>query len=196
MLGFTIFPQFLWLRYHFSFSDKGKKVAWEAWKCFPEVSTPFTTIALNPFTNLDLTSPIFTLLQRYTVVIYSKNSNVELVDEARMELFCQGNKTMENIPPTADCLLQHARRAAYQASVWATSEHPQQGRPTPESWGWTWNECDKKWAPVWITQPIANKACLELVKCGCQSKKGCGARCSCKKANWSCTELCKCNCLN
>ena len=179
-----------------AFFGKGKKAAWEAWKCFPEVSTAFTTIALDPFTHLDLASPIFTLLQRYTVVIYSKNSNVEFVDEARMESFCHGNKTMENIPPTADCLLQHARRAAYQASVWTTSEHPLQGRPTPESWGWTWNECDKKWAPVWITQPIANKACLELVKCGCQSKKGCGARCSCKKANWSCTELCKCNCLS
>lgn len=42
---------------------------------------------------------------------------------------------MENIPPTADALLQHARRAAYQASVWATSENTQQRRPTPESWG-------------------------------------------------------------
>ena len=40
---------------------------------------------------------------------------------------------MENIPPTADALLQHARRAAYQASVWATSEKAQQRRPTPES---------------------------------------------------------------
>ena len=25
------------------------------------------------------------------------------------------------------------------------------------------------WLPVWITLPIASKACIELVKCGCKS---------------------------
>ena len=39
---------------------------------------------------------------------------------------------MENIPPTANAMLQHARRAAYQASVWTTSENTQQRRPAPE----------------------------------------------------------------
>ena len=159
------------------------------------ISTAFTAIALNPFTHLDISSPIFDLLQRFTVLLYSKSSNVELLDEARMELFCRDNKAMENIPPTADALLHHARRAAYQARVWATSEKAQQRRPTPESWGWTWDENNKKWEPVWMTQGIASKACQELVKCGCKSEKGRGARCSCKKANWSCTELCKCNCM-
>ena len=28
---------------------------------------------------------------------------------------------MENFPPTTDTLFQHARRAAYQASIWTTS---------------------------------------------------------------------------
>ena len=37
----------------------------------------------------------------------------------------------------------------------------------------------------------SSKACSELVKCSCRSVKGCGARCSCKKANWKCAELCK-----
>ena len=46
---------------------------------------------------------------------------------------------MEKLPPTADALLQHASRA-----VWTTSEISLQSRPTPESWGWTLDECDKK----------------------------------------------------
>ena len=179
-----------------AFFRRGKKMASEAWKCFPDVSTAFTAIALNPFTHLDTTSPIFSLLQRFTILLYSKSSNVELLDEARMELFCRDNKTMESIPPTSNALLQHAKRVAYQASVWARSEITQQRRPTPESWGWTWDECSRKWVPVWTTQPIASKACQELVKCSCKSNKGCGARCSCKKANWSCTELCQCNCIS
>ena len=77
----------------------------------------------------------------------------------------------------------------------STSQHSQQTRPTPESWGWKWDECEKEWTPVWPTQPIASTACIELVKCGYKSEKGRGTRCTCKKANWSCTYLCKCNCL-
>ena len=32
-----------------SFFRKGKKTAWEAWKSYPDVTTAFATIALNPF---------------------------------------------------------------------------------------------------------------------------------------------------
>ena len=46
---------------------------------------------------------------------------MEHVDQARMELFFRENKTMENIPPTLNDLLQK--------------------RPTPGSWGWKWDEC-------------------------------------------------------
>ena len=68
---------------------------------------------------------------------------MEHVDEARMELFCHENKAMENIPPTSDALLQHVKRATYQASIWATSQNSQQERPTPESWGWKWMNVEK-----------------------------------------------------
>ena len=107
---------------------------------------------------------------------------MENVDEARMELFCWENKSMENIPPTSDTLLQHAKRVTYQASVWTSSHNIQQNRPTPESQGWEWDEHGKEWTPVWTTQPTASSACMELVKCSCKSEKGCGTRCSYKKA--------------
>ena len=95
---------------------------------------------------------------------------------------------MENIPPTRDALLHHAKRAVYQASVWAISEQIQQNRPSPETWGWQWDKDTKSWTPVWTTSPIASKACLELIKCSCRSTRGCGARyCGCKKANFMCT---------
>ena len=78
----------------------------------------------------------------------------------------------------------------YQASIWTTSELPQQNRPSPASWGWSLDEVANT-----CTLPVASKACLELIKCSCKSSKGCGVRCGCKKANWNCTELCKCNCI-
>ena len=46
---------------------------------------------------------------RFAILLYTKSSNVELVDEARLELFCHDNKTicMEDISPTTGALLQH-----------------------------------------------------------------------------------------
>ena len=93
-----------------SFFRKGKKTAWEAWKSYPDVTTAFATIALDPFLDFNRQSQIFGLLQRFTVVLYSKGSTLEHVDELRKELFCRDNKLMENLPPTTDALFQHARR--------------------------------------------------------------------------------------
>ena len=51
---------------------------------------------------------------------------------------------MGRLPPTQDALLQHARRATYQAGVWCTSEKAYQSLPSPEGWGWTLK--DNAWA--------------------------------------------------
>ena len=66
-----------------SFFRKGKRLAWEAWKRFPNVSTAFVSVVLNPFTQFDAVSPTFKLLERFTIVLYSKNSNSESVDDVQ-----------------------------------------------------------------------------------------------------------------
>ena len=87
-----------------AFHGRGKKLAWEAWNCYPEVTTAFTYMASNPYASLVLESPHYRLLERFTIVLYNKTSNLEDVDEARMELFCQRSRSMENIPPTRDAM--------------------------------------------------------------------------------------------
>ena len=62
-----------------NFFRKGKKTAQEAWKSYPDVTTAFATIGLNPFLDFNRQSQIFGLLQRFTVVLYSKGSTLELV---------------------------------------------------------------------------------------------------------------------
>ena len=177
-----------------AFFGKGKKTAWEAWNSYPEVTKAFIYMATHPHAPLTKESQHFRYLERFTVVLYDKTSSLESVDEARRELFCQKNRTMENIPPTQDTLLQHSKRVAYQAGIWTTSELAQQQTPTPDGHGWTLDRNSPSWLPVWSTLPLSAKACSELVKCSCKSVKGCGARCSCKKAKWKCTELCRCKC--
>ena len=178
-----------------AFLGKGKKSAWEAWKSYPEVTQAFLYMARHPHAPITVETQHFKLLEHFTVVVYYKASNQESVNEARRELFCQNNKTLETIPPMQDALLQHCKCVAYQAGIWTNSDLAQQQTPTPEVHCLTLDRESNSWVPVWTTLPLASKACSELVKCGCKSVKGCGARCSCKKAQWKCTELCSCNCL-
>lgn len=151
----------------------------------------------DPFCNITEESEHFKLLEHFTVIMYDKTSSLESVNECRRALFCQKGKSMENIPPTQAALLQHSRRAIYQAGIWATAEQAQDDLRSPELWGWT--KSSGTWKPYWTSLEHASKACRELIQCGCKTKEGCtplAAKCSCLKngPGWTCTELCSCHC--
>ena len=192
-VSFPVFHCFTGCDTSLSFYGRGKNTAWTwtAWYHYPQVTEAFMFLAQNPFADVITNSYNFKLLERYTVVLYDKGSNIEGIDEARKILYCQKDKTMETIPPTHDALLQHIRRVIYQAGIWMTCGKSEQNLPSPEGSGWTFNRDSQ----TWITRPIASKACNELIKCRCKSKSGCGTRCACKKARWKCTDLCICNCI-
>ena len=82
------------------FFGKGKKSAWEAWKSFPDVTEAFTFLENHPYYQLHVDDSIFKLLERFTVVLYDKASNVLDVNEAHKEIFIKKNRTLENTPPT------------------------------------------------------------------------------------------------
>ena len=180
-----------------SFFGRGKRTAWEAWRCLPDVTGAFQQIMKYPFCSISEESGLFKLLEHFTVIIYDKTSNLKSVNKCRRTLFCQRGKSMENIPPSKAALLQHAKRAIYQAGIWATADQSQDDLPSPAFWGWTMS-CGT-WKPYWTSLQHASKACRELIRCGCKTSEGCvpvAAKCSCLKngPGWTCTELCSCNC--
>ena len=131
-----------------AFGGKGKKSAWEAWKCYLEVTQAFLYMASHPHIQITVESQHFQLLERFTVILHDKASNHKFVNEAKRELFCQKNKTMETIPPTQNALLQHCKRVAYQVGIWTTSDLGEQQTPTPEGCGWTLDRESNSWLPV------------------------------------------------
>ena len=175
-----------------SFFGKSKKSAWASWNSYPEATEAFLYITEHPYEPIDLTSSHFLTLERFTVILYHKVSTLLSVNETRRVLFCKKNKSLENLPPTQDALLQHARRAVFQENIWTTSLQNIQNVPTPEDWGWRKQE--NNWKPIWMTLPEAARACSELIKCVCKSTRGCSSHCRCTKAGLSCTELCSCTC--
>jgi len=61
------------------------------------VSEAFTFLGNHPYYQLEVDDSIFKLLERLTVVLYDKASNVLNVNEARKEIFTKKNRTLENI---------------------------------------------------------------------------------------------------
>ena len=52
-----------------------------------------------------------------TVILYDKTIPLKFVKDPKREVFCHKNRAMDKLPPTNDALLQHVRRAVYQAGI-------------------------------------------------------------------------------
>ena len=159
--------------------------------CFQAVTDAFLAVRNKPFEEIKIESEEFKLLEQFTILLYDKNSTEECINHARRELFSKKGRSLENIPPTKDALLQHIFRVIYQASIWFTSHERMPLIPSPEGRGWVLESNQLK--PVWMTKPVAAKVCKELVRCHCQSEKGCRF-CKCIKLGLTCTERCRCFC--
>ena len=115
-----------------SFRGKGKKSAWQAWQAYEEITETFQYLATHPFVHLNTDCGHFQKIERMIVILYDKTSLLSSVNEARKELFCHKNRSMDKIPPTQNALLQHTKWALYQAGVWTTSTDAQPEIPSPE----------------------------------------------------------------
>ena len=101
-------------------------------------------------------------------------------ESCQVVIFTNGARSFEHPPPTKEALLEHIKRAVYQAShVWNQCLVSQQVALNPGSWGW--EATDSLWKPFWTPIPSAVKGIKELTSCGCQKKSSlpCMARCGC-----------------
>ena len=99
---------------------------------------------------------MFEKLERYVVLLYSKTSEANQVNEARQALFVKGTRALEDIPPTKGALTQHIRRAMFQAGyVWGQALIFY--IPLPTEWGW--EQSENGWIPKWTDLPDASVAC-------------------------------------
>ena len=82
--------------------------------------------------------------------MYDKNSNADGVDDARFKLFARKQRSYDAIQPTRASLVEHVKRATYQAScVWSQATACQMNTESPANWGW--KQKDDIWQIVWMT---------------------------------------------
>ena len=174
-----------------SFHGIGKKTAWTLWNSMVDLHKVFAN--LSETDNDIVTLVEFQEVDRFTVLLYKRNSDLTCVNEMRKHLLCQG-RSIENIPPTQDALKNKVHRAAYVAKfIWGQSFVGEPVVPSAGDWGWKWEPNSLLWIMNWTSLPEASKACKELIKCACQTQCR-NKKCSCVKANLPCSELCKCTC--
>ena len=128
-------------------------------------------------------------LERYTVRLYGGDESCTSADEARKSLFSSGDRPLTSIFPTRAALVQHIKRAAYQAGhIWGRCSELGYKPAPPDQWGW--HRKDGTLQPYWCTLPCIWKACRELDRCGCASN--CSTqRCLCRRYQFHCCTACK-----
>ena len=132
-------------------------------------------------------------LEQLVVVLYDQSSTEKQVNEARLDMFAWKQKSYEMIPPSQSALLEHIKRAAYQAGhVWDQTLIREPVIPTPAEWGWRKDGLDI-WKPLWTTLPAIAACCQELTKCGCK-KRNCSGNYKCFKLGLTCSALRGCTC--
>ena len=108
-----------------------------------------------------------------------------LVDSVRASLFRQG-KTIDCLPPTSDALKHHVDRCHYQASVWQQALELCPRLPPADGWQLAEGQLN----PILTSLPKTPPCLDKIISCSC--RKGCVARCSCRKAVLACTAACGC----
>jgi len=62
----------------------------------------------------DILSECFRPLDRFVLLLYDRTNRTSSVNELRKVLFSPKGRSLEEIPPSADALFQHAKRAILQ----------------------------------------------------------------------------------
>ena len=116
-----------------SFYCIGKKTAWKVLEAIPELWVTFAQLSNAPST---VSEEQLKQIERFVVLLYQKSCSLTSVNEARKHMFSHSRK-IENSPPTCSALVQHVRRAAYQAGhIWGQSLTADPLLPPPEEWDW------------------------------------------------------------
>ena len=188
--GLSFFHAFTGCDVVSAFRGRGKKSAWQTWDVCAGATEAFSQLSQYPPT---LNDDNLETIEQFVVLMYDRGSSVTHVDEARLDLFARKQRPYQAIPPTRASLLQHVKRAVYQASsIWGQATLREPEVQSPADWGWSRKE--GMWQVVWTTLPPIAQSCQQLTKCGCKTE--CRGRCKCYRFGLTCTALCSCRCEN
>ncbi len=96
-----------------SFAERGKNTAWQAWRINNDVTESFVVLSNTP--TAAMVEQNMPSIERFVIVMYDRTNICQTKNEARKDLFARKCRAIDTIPPTSAALLEHTKRAAYQA---------------------------------------------------------------------------------
>ena len=168
-----------------AFFRKGKKKACKVVRNCEDNLAVFSTPTPKP------SKELVSATEKLVSLLYTNNNKTLTVNDARYQLFKNGNSE-QMLPPNDDCLLQHTRSASYKiwhSTIWHLCLEAKPDIPSPQSNGW--HMTNGVLEITWNDKPVIPAQILKTVQCKC-GKSGCRGRCSCKIANLPCCDLCSC----
>ena len=167
------------------------KVKVTCWKVFQEASEEIYEAMANLGTNVTPSEETFSELEKFVCQLYLPSKMISKEGDLRWFLFKQKKAQSEKLPPTGGALREAILRAHYQLMMWNNDILPNPEVPSPEGYGWKFEE--NQWAPTMTNQLPAPDAVIHLTKCGCRKTKCSSSQCHCRKLGLNCTELCTCS---
>ncbi len=82
------------------FCDKGKKSAWKAWKAYPDATEAFIITPGIVFVPLDVSSPTFKIIERFTCIMYDSTTSQDSVHKQSKD---DGQSSANTECTTATC---------------------------------------------------------------------------------------------
>ena len=163
-----------------SFFGKGKTTLFDAWLSFPQITKSTETfIELSDIPKI-VTKDHQNILEDFFMFVYfGKNHQYDDINNSRcISFFNSPDPKLKEIIMSKDALLQHIKRAAYQAG-WLWKESTTNViLPDPILWGWevNTNSSGKKYIPRWES----NKCIVDInsIISACSCKRGAMANAS------------------
>lgn len=164
-------------------SKIGKKKAWKSISNNKVHQESLACVGHSP----DVDEETAKKAEAFICSLYTISNRISATaDEARYLLFCQKAQNNLLLPPTSDSLLQHIKRANYQAYVWRKALMPRQDLPSPAGHGWKID--NNTLCPDLMTKPPAPASILELINCQC-IRSSCTQNCSCSSNGLACRHV-------
>ena len=172
-----------------SFYRIGKKKAWKVLKSKQSHQIALAHMGDNFVLPVNLQKEV----EKYVCHLYG-HPELESINEARFKAFCSRSPPPAQLPPCADSLEQHVKRANYQAGVWKRALVASPDLPSISDHGWRVD--DSNVMIMWGLLPPAPPELMAIIRCACAT--GCSTRrCSCLHSSISCTDACQCSsCAN
>ena len=174
-----------------SFFNQGKCKLWDRWQDYEDNITlthVFSELSSRPTT---ITEEQLLVLEKFILFVYYPQliGPADLDTQRMREFEFSTSNSLRLIPPSKSGLVQHIKRASYEAGWIAYQCIQNIELPDPKEWGW--NFINGVYLPRWQENPNPIDALIVTSTCSCVMSK-CN-KCICSKHNLQCLTFCKCH---